>query len=305
MHTPSYSVSAPSAITPIYQKMMGSSATSQSLSPASSKIAQRSSFLSLVDQTRMRKVDGDRQSLRGARSRPGSFRNPSSVGHISSEADSIGSGENLKGSSSGSLPNLAESPSPPELNNQPSDMDLLGFIDRFRSRVNQVAQEADDRAEIVLKDSALDGHPPSSYSDPSASQTETLDHPVYDEYGRLGIPDVHVRVLGGYIRRMPTIESLGSRETGSLNPSSCRDTMIMSSSSGHTHVQLLTRSNTSDSTTAPRSRNSSFYAGSEAASGHITGETTSVSYQSAANGSTPLVESSSLAESHIMVEPPK
>lgn len=85
------------------------------------------------------------------------------------------------------------------------------------------------------------GHPPSSYSyayaytpEPQSYSSEALDHltptgplhtqsyydPHSTEFGARPIhsyvqpPDEHVRVLGGYIRRMPTIESLGSREVG-------------------------------------------------------------------------------------------
>lgn len=274
MHTPSQSISQPSALAPIYKKMMGSSATLPASSPVSSKITQHSSSLTLVDQTRPKKFDGDRQSLRGARSRTGSFRNLSSLGHVSSEPDLTGLAETSKASSSASLPTLTETPSPPESNGHPSDADIIGFVDRFRFMVSQVAREVDNGPDII-QDGTLEDHPSLSYADSLGSRPESPDF-FYDEFGRVQAPDDRVRVLGGYIRRMPTIESLGSRETGSLHHSSThRDTMIMSSSRS-AHVQL---SNTNENIVAePRSRNSSLCASSIATGGHDLGEGTGVSY---------------------------
>lgn len=307
-HIPSHSISEPSTLSPIYKKMMGSSATLPALSSSSSKVTQHSSSLTLVDQTRPRKPDGDRRSrdsLRGARSRTGL------LGHVASYPE-LALAETSKASSSGSLPILTESPSPPEANSQPSDADIIGFVDRFRSMVSQVTRELENGSDFIRGDDTLEDHPPSSYADPSGSQSESPDHLVYDEFGRVQALDDRVRVLGEYIRRMPTIESLGSRETGSLYQSSAyRDTMIMSSStrsgSRNAHVQLSTRSNTSESVGhEPISPNNSSYASSVATGGHGVGENTTLSSHSASSGDIPLVEGTlPLTDSPIDFNPSK
>ncbi|KAJ7038875.1 hypothetical protein C8F04DRAFT_950626 [Mycena alexandri] len=82
-----------------------------------------------------------------------------------------------------------------------SDRELYSFVDRFRSLVSQINREAEDGANIA-----------------SPTESTYLTDPTfrsvvgYDEFGRPYPPDDHVRILNSYIRRMPTIESIGSRE---------------------------------------------------------------------------------------------
>ncbi|KAF7369737.1 hypothetical protein MVEN_00305300 [Mycena venus] len=82
-----------------------------------------------------------------------------------------------------------------------SDRELNSFVDRFRSLVSQINRESEEAAQLA---------PP--------SQSQYLADPAfrsmvgYDEFGRPYPPEDHVRILNSYIRRMPTIESIGSRE---------------------------------------------------------------------------------------------
>ncbi|KAH9943904.1 hypothetical protein B0H21DRAFT_747516 [Amylocystis lapponica] len=111
-----------------------------------------------------------------------------------------------------------------------TDRALSSFVDHFRSLVDQVTHEGDVAfAPIDLADYA---------------------RPLNNGHDRHAA-DVHVPVLGRTVHRMPTIESLGSREVLSL-----------ASSSGH-HGRRSTRSNTVNSgdshgTSSPRSRANSW-----------------------------------------------
>ena len=117
-------------------------------------------------------------------------------------------------------------------------------MDRFKSLVNQVSREIDDGLDAVRRE-ITESSPPSSYHDPTKGLgPDALDRPgnIYDEFGsRIETPDEHVRVLGGYIRRMPTIESLGSREMGSMASSTHRDVFL---GSVQTNSHPPTRTNT-------------------------------------------------------------
>jgi hypothetical protein len=90
-----------------------------------------------------------------------------------------------------------------------NDRELYSFVDRFRSLVSQINREAEDGAYIGGSGgSSSSSTPPSAYlSDPTIRAVVG-----YDEFGRPYPPDDHVRILNSYIRRMPTIESIGSRE---------------------------------------------------------------------------------------------
>lgn len=130
-----------------------------------------------------------------------------------------------------------------------SDRDLTGHMDRFRSLVTQINQETEAALEFAGVDSAENSretHPapssglPPAYSEDEEDEYETdgLTHgspdnifnlpPVpaalgYNEFGMPYPPDQAVRILNGYIRRMPTIESMGSGEIGtSIGASSHR-----------------------------------------------------------------------------------
>ncbi|KAJ6492815.1 hypothetical protein C8R47DRAFT_422615 [Mycena vitilis] len=97
-----------------------------------------------------------------------------------------------------------------------SDRELYNFVDRFRTLVSQISQESEEAAYLG---GGNDGAS-SSASTTSTPQSAYLTDPAfravvgYDEFGRPYPPDDHVRILNSYIRRMPTIESIGSREMG-------------------------------------------------------------------------------------------
>ncbi|KAJ6465697.1 hypothetical protein C8R45DRAFT_490772 [Mycena sanguinolenta] len=96
------------------------------------------------------------------------------------------------------LPPSQPSTGPPGVSSE-SDRELYSFVDRFRSLVSQINQESEEAAQLM---------PTSAYlSNPAVRAVVG-----YDEFGRPYPPDDHVRILNSYIRRMPTIESIGSRE---------------------------------------------------------------------------------------------
>ncbi|KZT68027.1 hypothetical protein DAEQUDRAFT_766612 [Daedalea quercina L-15889] len=110
-----------------------------------------------------------------------------------------------------------------------SDNELYGFVDRFRSLVDQITQETEDGIALAQNDTS--GY----YAAPSSHGIE--DHhrsfPSEDD-------DNYVPVVGKTVHRMPTIESLGSREVMSLATSS-----IHRASPGPYHMSRpSTRSNT-------------------------------------------------------------
>ena len=186
----------------------------------------------------------------------------------------------------------------PESSSQPSDADLSGFVDRFRSLVGQVSREVEDGLEIARRDGTSRDHPPSSYPEIDTAQAlsaEELDSLLHsDEFGMAQAPEDHVIILGGYVRRMSTIESLGSREMGSAS-SVHRNTTFMSnhSSSGHTQQSRPpTRMNTvtTDVVAEPSSHNSSL-------NGCSTTTSASPSYHSASSGSRVFHENPDLLES--------
>ena len=231
----------PSALSPTFQTMM--SAKESSL-PVSLKLTQHpssSDSSTLVEHGRIRKGSwADRRSLRSTRSRTGSLPNSSSNGN-SSEGDGATLHDGTKFSSSPSSSIGTPISSTQEFGGQDTD---IGFMDRFKSLVNQVSREIDDGLDAVRRE-ITESSPPSSYHDPTKGlSSEALDRPgnIYDEFGsRIETPDEHVRVLGGYIRRMPTIESLGSREMGSMASSTHRDVFL---GSVQTNSHPPTRTNT-------------------------------------------------------------
>jgi hypothetical protein len=124
-----------------------------------------------------------------------------------------------------------------------SERDLIGHMDRFRSLMTQINQEAEDALEFARADhsssveNSLETHssappsglPPAYSEDGHEYETDGLTHgnpdnifnlpPVpaalgYNEFGMPYPPDQAVHILNGFIRRMPTIESMGSGEIG-------------------------------------------------------------------------------------------
>ncbi|KAI0292989.1 hypothetical protein B0F90DRAFT_1822484 [Multifurca ochricompacta] len=98
--------------------------------------------------------------------------------------------------------------------------ELEGFADRFRSIVDRVSRELEDARNLE--------------SDPQP-RTPPLHHVLdthtpymsIDEFGREVPSEEPIPMLGGIIKRMPTIESVGSREFASL-----RSTTIASGGGG-------------------------------------------------------------------------
>ncbi|KAJ6626008.1 hypothetical protein B0H10DRAFT_569385 [Mycena sp. CBHHK59/15] len=96
-----------------------------------------------------------------------------------------------------------------------SDRELYRFVDRFRSLVSQISREAEEAAYFSTDggSSSESGSSPSESTLPTDAAFRAVAPAVgYDEFGRPYPPDDHVRILNSYIRRMPTIESIGSRE---------------------------------------------------------------------------------------------
>lgn len=128
-----------------------------------------------------------------------------------------------------------------------SERDLIGHMDRFRSLVTQINQEAEAALEFARADhisSAEHSHPaapsglPPAYPEdeheyetdgPTRGSPDNIFNlpPVpaalgYNEFGMPYPPDQDVHILNGYIRRMPTIESMGSGEIGTSIGASSR-----------------------------------------------------------------------------------
>ena len=234
----------PSALPPTFQTVM---IANRSNSPVSLKLTQHpssSDSSSLFEHGRIRINSwADRRSLRSTRSRTGSLPNSSANSHFS-EADAATLHDGIKLSSSSSSSTGTPVSSIQDIGGQDTD---IGFMDRFKSIVTQVSREIEDGLDVVRRENT-ESSPPSSYHDPHATSQclslEALDRPgnIYNEFGGwVETPDEHVRVLGGYIRRMPTIESLGSREMGSMTSSIHRDAFL---SSVHTTSHPPTRTNT-------------------------------------------------------------
>ena len=252
---------------------MTSSSTFTPSTPVSLTLTQQASSSTLVDHTRTRKnssASGGPISIRSSQSR-GSLLHSSSAGHISShvppDPDVTPSGEGHKHPGLGHLAASVDG-YPAEASSQITDADLSGFADRFRSLVNEVSREIDDGLDVVRRESTEWDHAPSSYTEHYMTQATTtsdeLERLLYsDEFGiaPAPAPEDHVIILGGYVRRMSTIESIGSREMSSAS-SIHRNATFMSSHSSSVHTQSSrppTRANTlmTDATPEPTSHNSS------------------------------------------------
>ncbi|KAF8890755.1 hypothetical protein BD779DRAFT_1516928 [Infundibulicybe gibba] len=150
-----------------------------------------------------------------------------------------------------------------------NEHELTGFVDRFRTLVTQITHETEAGLEFARPEHSYPYSPSShtddidtddpdtyySYAYPTAPLPPTLG---YDEFGRPYPPDEHVHVLGGFVRRMPTIESMGSREIGSVMSSVRRDSMR---SSSYMPSRASTRAGWTGSGSEPPSRRSSAGAG--------------------------------------------
>ncbi|KAI9452260.1 hypothetical protein F5148DRAFT_515455 [Russula earlei] len=98
--------------------------------------------------------------------------------------------------------------------------DLQGFADQFRSLVERVSRELEESRE--LESNQEPSTPPLHHVLDTHTPYMTI-----DEFGREVPSEEPIAVLGGIIRRMPTIESVGSRELASL-----RSTTLVGASGG-------------------------------------------------------------------------
>ncbi|KAH9837739.1 uncharacterized protein C8Q71DRAFT_754228 [Rhodofomes roseus] len=113
-----------------------------------------------------------------------------------------------------------------------SDNELYSFVDRFRSLVDQIARETEEGITLAQNESP-------GYASSMSHDIEDL-RPSYRSTFPSDDDDDYVPVLGKTIHRMPTIESLGSREVMSLATSS----LHRASPGPHHMSRPSTRSNT-------------------------------------------------------------
>ncbi|KAF9262016.1 hypothetical protein L218DRAFT_945559 [Marasmius fiardii PR-910] len=123
------------------------------------------------------------------------------------------------------------------------DRELTNFVNRFRMLVSQITRETEDALDYARSDTFVRPVDEDESEEESDEESQTaryglgfgyspgavyhahhvggggFDYPPfppptigYDEFGRPYPPEDHVRILNSYVRRMPTIESLGSRE---------------------------------------------------------------------------------------------
>ena len=263
---PSESTNHPSLVSP---QMTGSGVST--LSPISTlplSHQHRVSHFSIVSNANSRQTS-ERRSLRS--SRASSLRRPPSVNSTSARINrmsglSDSSSEDISGDEAyNRLPpnlqqrtNIENSPSP---NSTEGDRDIHNFVDRFRSLVSQITRETEDGLEFADESTSSLPIASSSTAPDFGNQYKTPSLPApalgYDEFGRPYPPEENVRILNNIIRRMPTIESMGSREVGSVAGSNWGHDRMASSRSIQSHPP--TRANTLDHTGSESlSRSNSF-----------------------------------------------
>jgi hypothetical protein len=141
------------------------------------------------------------------------------------------------------------------------------FVEDYGTLVNRISREIENANIVETPNRYSSSSSSSSSTCPSAycyrpASADSMYQPSYPNRNPFQSPepDVHVLVLGGIVRRMPTIESMGSREVGSISPSSQRhETGAASSSlrSFNTASAPPTRTNTRS--TVGSSRANSMY----------------------------------------------
>lgn len=132
--------------------------------------------------------------------------------------------------------------------------ELEGFADRFRTLVDRVSLELEEARNLE--------NGPAPRTPPLHHVLDT--HTPYmsiDEFGREVHTEEPVGMLGGVIRRMPTIESVGSRELASL-----RSTMLVSACGGGVGAPSIAPSSSTSSRPPTRATMVSF---NDAASGSL------------------------------------
>ncbi|TFK63625.1 hypothetical protein BDN72DRAFT_308207 [Pluteus cervinus] len=176
--------------------------------------------------------DSEIQDVMSSRPSNGSGSNASSTAttiHVTNSAGVVVNNYSIPSTST--APHPSSSTTAPLVGESPSD--LYGFADRFHAVVNQISRETDEGLEFARSQNPI-GYP--TYDDLHLHSGEIqgdvevdLDRyyhyspppPTlgYDEFGRPYPPEEPVRFLNSIIRRMPTIESMGSREVASWTSS--------------------------------------------------------------------------------------
>ncbi|KAK1229714.1 hypothetical protein PQX77_007208 [Marasmius sp. AFHP31] len=147
------------------------------------------------------------------------------------------------------------------------DRELHNFVDRFRTLVSQITRETEDALEYARSEPYVTEREVESDDDESDEGYPQWYYPHtpmpppaamgFDEFGRSTPypPDEHIRILNQFVRRMPTIESLGSRELASITSSMGRtDGERMTNMSMHTLSRPPTRTMTDFTGSEPPSR---------------------------------------------------
>ncbi|KAI0252252.1 hypothetical protein BJV78DRAFT_366472 [Lactifluus subvellereus] len=89
------------------------------------------------------------------------------------------------------------------------ERELEGFADRFRALVDRVSHELEESRNLESEAEPL--------TPPLHHVLDThMPYMTIDEFGRAVPSEESIAILGGVIKRMPTIESVGSRELSSL-----------------------------------------------------------------------------------------
>lgn len=139
------------------------------------------------------------------------------------------------------LPNFTDTtPSTP---NMDSDTDLQSFVSRFRTLVSQITRETEEALEFAQSDDEEEGSSRLSEDIYTSLPPRPLG---YDEFGQPYRPDEPIRILNTFVRRMPTIESMGSREMAT-SISSASSSMYTRETHGRPSINLSrppTRANT-------------------------------------------------------------
>ncbi|PPR00895.1 hypothetical protein CVT24_000380 [Panaeolus cyanescens] len=125
----------------------------------------------------------------------------------------------------------------PMLGNQPGpDRELNSFVDRFRSLISQITRETEEGLAFARSDGGSSASPRSQeLPEIDVEYAHAEQHHDYEEeddfystsqmhtgeHHQAYPAEEHIRMMNGYIRRMPTIESMGSKELqNSLDASS-------------------------------------------------------------------------------------
>lgn len=143
-----------------------------------------------------------------------------------------------------------------------SDGDMSRFVDRFRSLISQITLETETSPEVLDGSEIHKGYTsvlktyPSGFADVIDTSDHTYDFrddqdnklnipplPMalgYNEFGLPYPPEESIRVLGGFVRRMPTIESMGSAEMASRSSTASHRAGNRAGSHPSTQTTLLT-----------------------------------------------------------------